>query len=94
VALNASLSTTTPYGWLSIGGYIGTFVIPASCAVGDKLVLSNAAGTAPSNDVWTRIAAVSAAAIPEALTTLYGVITTAGQTPTAAGFVMGTVGLP
>ena len=94
VALNNNLNTTTPYGWLCCGGYMSSLPIPSSAAVGDKLVLSNAAATAPSNDVWTRVNYNSAVAIPEAVTTLYAVITTAGQTPTAAGLVMGTVGLP
>jgi len=94
VALNALLNTTTPYGWLACGGYFSAFITPSSAAVGDKLVLSNAAATAPSNDVWTRVAFNSAVAVPEAVTTMYAVITTAAQTPTAVGLLMGTVGLP
>lgn len=93
VALGNNLNTTTPYGWLCIGGAI-TLPIPSSAAVGDKLVLSNAAATAPTNDVWVRLGNATAAAVPEALTTMYAVITTAGQTPSTAAWLMGTVGMP
>ena len=94
VALNATLGTATPYGWLICGGYFANFITPSSAAVGDKLVLSNAVGSAPTNDVWVRVGVGTAVANPEALTTLYAVITTAAQTPTAVGLIMGSVGLP
>lgn len=94
VAINNNLNTTTPYGWIFIGGYLSSLQIPSSASVGDKLVLSNAAATAPTNDVWVRLAFNTAAAVPEAISSLYCVITAAAQTPTAGGFVMGTVGLP
>jgi hypothetical protein len=68
--------------------------IPSSAAAGDKLVLSNAVGSAPTNDVWVRVGVGTAVANPEAVTTLYAVVTSAVQTPTASCLIMGTAGLP
>ena len=93
VAINVA-TTSTPYVWLACGGYFAALAIPSSASVGDKLVLSNAIGTAPVNDVWTRVGNATAVANAEVMTTMYAVITAAGNTPTAAGLIMGTVGLP
>ena len=94
VAINALLGTATPYGWLCCGGYMTGVQIPSSAAAGDKLVLSNAVGSAPTNDVWVRVGVGTAVANPEAVTTLYAVVTSAVQTPTASCLIMGTAGLP
>jgi hypothetical protein len=94
VGLNASLTTAVPYGWFQCGGVLAAVPVPSSALVGDKLVLSNAAGTAPSNDVWTRVGLATAVATPETVTTLYAVCTTAtASTSTTTAWIMGTCGL-
>lgn len=93
VALN-TLTTATPYGWLACGGYMSALAIPASVAVGDKLVLSNAIGTTPTADTWVRVGNATAVANAEVMTSMYAVITSAANTPSAGGFIMGSVALP
>jgi hypothetical protein len=92
VALNASLSTTYPYGWFQCGGYYATLPV-VTVTKGDMLVLSNAAATSPTADSWTRIAVGTAASTPETVSTLY-CVAVAAATTTATVMVMGTVGLP
>lgn len=94
VAINATLTTAVPYGWISIGGYLAGVPTPATCVVGDMLVLSNAATTVPTADVWTRIAKGTAPATAEAISTLYCIVTSPVTTASANVLVMGTVGLP
>lgn len=92
VCLNASLSTTYPYGWFQCGGYNAMLPV-ATVTKGDMLVLSNAGGTSPTADTWTRIAVGTAATAAEAVTTLY-CVATAAATTTATVMIMGTAGLP
>ena len=94
VAINSTLSATTaPYGWFQIGGYMSTITGIGTVTAGDLLVLSNAGGTAPSNDAWTRVAVGTAVTAAEAVSTLYCVVYAAATT-TCKAFIMGTVGLP
>ena len=94
VCISTGITTAIPYAWYTCGGYLAGVPTPSSAKVGDLLVLSNAANTAPSNDVWSRVAVGSAAPTAESVTTLYCVVTTPVTTASANVLVMGTVGLP
>ena len=94
VCISTGITTAIPYAWYTTGGYLAGVPTPSSAKVGDLLVLSNAANTAPSNDVWSRVAVGSAAPTAESVTTLYCVVTTPVTTASANVLVMGTVGLP
>ncbi len=87
-------TTTTPYCWLSCGGYMTGLPTPTSCTVGDLLLLSNSASVAPSNDAWFRVAKGTAAATAEAVTTLYACVTSVISTASVAALILGTVGMP
>jgi hypothetical protein len=94
VAINATPTTAAPYAWLICGGYMAGVPVPSSASVGDLLVLSNAATTVPTADAWVRVAKGTSPSTPQAISTLYCVVTAASGTGSANVLVMGTCGLP
>ena len=59
IGMNASDPTDGKYIFIQTGGFSDKINMPASTAVGDILILSNAAATAPTDNTFVRVAADS-----------------------------------
>lgn len=84
-------TTNGQYAWIQTTGYftaVANSIIATPANPGDIMVLSNAAGSAPSNDVYTRLGVGTAAATPEAIQTLFLVCVATGS-PNSAVMIMG-----
>jgi len=86
--LNANM-TAGQYGFIQTGGYNPNITSPASVVKGDRLVLSNAAGTAPTANLLVRVAGGTAPATPEAMAQMYVVATGSVASGVAAGIIKG-----
>jgi hypothetical protein len=86
-------TATANFGvWLQTGGWITGITTPSAPAKGARLVLSNAAGTAPTNNVWVNVAGGTAPATATA-EQLYIMILTSTGALAASGWVMGVCAL-
>ena len=91
----STATTNGQYAWIQTCGYlsgVANSVIATPASTGDVMVLSNAAGTAPTSDAYTRIGVGTSVTVAEALTTLY-LVTVATASPASTVMVMGTCAL-
>jgi hypothetical protein len=88
-------SITAGYGcWIQTGGYLASIVAPSLSNLGDRLVLSNSAGSAPSTNTLVRVARGTAPTPTEAMHQLYVVPHTSVAAGVVNGWIKGNAALP
>jgi hypothetical protein len=95
IILNPTVPTTGDFVFIQLQGFCDKIKMPAATTAGDILVLTNAVGTAPTDNVWTRLGGATDLTLLKALFAVIYVTTAVvgGGAGLGSGWIEGPLGL-